>query len=104
TAAGDAQIAPEIVRRMVDEFVRRPRPGTTTQHPVAELSERELDVLKLIARGLSNAEIAAALFLSEATVRTHVSRVLAKLDVRDRTQAVVAAYESGLVRPGEPDT
>jgi DNA-binding NarL/FixJ family response regulator len=103
TAQGEAQIAPEIVRRMVDEFVRRPPPGTTKPASLAELSERELDVLKLIARGLSNAEIAAALFLSEATVRTHVSRILAKLDVRDRTQAVVVAYETGLVRPGDAD-
>ena len=103
TAQGEAQIAPEIVRRMVDEFVRRPPPGTTKPVGLAELSERELDVLKLIARGLSNAEIAAALFLSEATVRTHVSRILAKLDVRDRTQAVVVAYETGLVRPGDAE-
>jgi DNA-binding NarL/FixJ family response regulator len=103
TAQGEAQIAPEIVRRMVDEFVRRPPPGTTKPVGLAELSERELEVLKLIARGLSNAEIAAALFLSEATVRTHVSRILAKLDVRDRTQAVVVAYETGLVRPGDAE-
>jgi DNA-binding NarL/FixJ family response regulator len=100
-ARGDLHVAPGIVARMVDEFVRRPPPGTTTPEPLAELSNRELDVLKLIARGLSNAEIAATLFLSDATVRTHVSRILAKLSLRDRTQAVVAAYESGLVRPGE---
>jgi len=101
TAGGDATIAPEIVRRMVEEFVRRPPPGTAKPKRLDELSKRELDVLKLIARGLSNAEIATQLFVSEATVRTHVSRILAKLDLRDRTQAVVAAYESGLVRPGE---
>jgi DNA-binding NarL/FixJ family response regulator len=101
TARGDAQVAPEIVRRMVDEFVRRPPPGATKPDALTELSERELDVLKLVARGLSNAEVAGALFLSEATVRTHVSRILAKLDLRDRTQAVVVAYESGLVRPGD---
>ena len=101
TAKGDAQVAPEIVRRMVDEFVRRPPPGTTRPPALGELSARELEVLKLIARGLANAEIAGVLFLSEATVRTHVSRILAKLDLRDRTQAVVVAYESGLVRPGE---
>lgn len=104
TAQGDAQVAPEIVRRMVDEFVRRPPPGATKPDALTELSERELDVLKLVARGLSNAEVAAALFLSEATVRTHVSRILAKLDLRDRTQAVVVAYESGLVRPGDLDS
>ena len=102
TARGDAQIAPEIVRRMLDELVRRPPPGTSTPPSLDHLTERELDVLKLVARGLSNADVAGALFLSEATVRTHVSRILAKLDVRDRTQAVVAAYESGLVRPGDP--
>lgn len=104
TAQGEAQVAPEIVRRMVDEFVRRPPPGATKPDALTELSGRELDVLKLVARGLSNAEVAAALFLSEATVRTHVSRILAKLDLRDRTQAVVVAYESGLVRPGDLDS
>lgn len=101
TAAGEAQIAPQIVQRMVEDFVRRPPPGTSKPAALGELSDRELDVLKLVARGLSNAEIAGALFLSEATIRTHVSRILAKLDVRDRTQAAVLAYESGLVRPGE---
>jgi DNA-binding NarL/FixJ family response regulator len=101
TAAGEAQLAPAIVQRMVEEFVRRPAPGTTRPTALDDLTDRELEVLKLIARALSNAEIAAALFLSEATVRTHVSRVLAKLELRDRTQAVVLAYESGLVQPGE---
>lgn len=101
TAQGEAQVAPEIVRRMVDEFVRRPPPGTAKPAELDDLSEREVDVLKLVARGLSNNEIAARLFLSEATVRTHVSRILSKLALRDRTQAVVAAYESGLIRPGE---
>ena len=100
TAAGEAQIAPAIVRRMVEEFVRRPPPGTTRPTALSELTEREIDVLKLIARGLTNADIAGVLFLSEATVRTHVSRILAKLELRDRTQAVVVAYESGLVQPG----
>jgi len=100
TAAGEAQIAPAIVRRMVEEFVRRPAPGTTRPAALSELTERELDVLKLIARGLTNANIAGILYLSEATVRTHVSRILAKLKLRDRTQAVVVAYESGLVQPG----
>jgi DNA-binding NarL/FixJ family response regulator len=101
TAAGEAQLAPAIVQRMVEEFLRRPAPGTTRPAALDELTERELDVLRLLARGLANAEIAAALFLGEATVRTHVSRILSKLDLRDRTQAVVLAYESGLVQPGE---
>jgi DNA-binding NarL/FixJ family response regulator len=101
TAAGDAQLAPAIVRRLVEEFVSRPAPGRTLPGMLEELTDRELEVLRLVASGLSNAEIAAELFLGEATVRTHVSRILAKLAVRDRTQAVVAAYESGLIRPGE---
>jgi DNA-binding NarL/FixJ family response regulator len=101
TAAGEAQLAPAIVQRMIEEFVRRPTPGRTRPDTLDELTDRELDVLKLLARGLSNAEIAAALFLSEATIRTHVSRVLAKLKLRDRTQAVVLAYESGLIQPGD---
>jgi DNA-binding NarL/FixJ family response regulator len=101
TAAGEAQLAPAIVQRMVEEFVRRPTPGRMRPDTLAELTERELDVLKLLARGLSNAEIATALFLSEATIRTHVSRILTKLKLRDRTQAVVLAYESGLIQPGD---
>ena len=101
TAAGEAQLAPAIVQRMVEEFVRRPQPGATRPQALDDLTERELDVLRLLAKALSNAEIAAELFLSEATVRTHVSRLLSKLGLRDRTQAVVVAYESGLVQPGE---
>lgn len=101
TAAGEAQLAPSIVQRMVEEFVRRPQPGTTRPAALDDLTERELHVLRLLAKALSNAEIAAELFLSEATVRTHVSRLLAKLGLRDRTQAVVVAYERGLVQPGE---
>jgi DNA-binding NarL/FixJ family response regulator len=101
TAAGEAQLAPAIVQRMVEEFVRRPAPGTTRPAALDKLTDRETEVLKLLARGLSNSEIANTLFLSEATIRTHVSRILAKLDLRDRTQAVVVAYESGLVQPGE---
>lgn len=101
TAAGEAQLAPAIVQRMVEEFVRRPAPGTTRPAALDHLTDRETEVLKLLARGLSNSEIANTLFLSEATIRTHVSRILAKLDLRDRTQAVVVAYESGLVQPGE---
>jgi DNA-binding NarL/FixJ family response regulator len=101
TAAGEAQLAPAIVERMLQEFVRRPAPGATRPPELDELTKRELDVLKLVARGLSNAEVAAELFLGDATVRTHVSRILLKLQLRDRTQAVVLAYESGLVQPGE---
>ena len=96
TAAGEAQLAPAIVQRMIQEFVRRPAPAATRPPELDELTNRELDVLKLVARGLSNAEIAAELFLGDATVRTHVSRILLKLQLRDRTQAVVLAYESGL--------
>jgi DNA-binding NarL/FixJ family response regulator len=101
-AAGDALLSPEITRRLIADYVRRPRPGAGVPAPLAELTSRELDVLGLIARGRSNAEIAGALFLSEATVKTHVTRVLSKLGVRDRVQAVVFAYEAGLVQPGGP--
>jgi len=99
-AAGDALLAPSITRSLIEEFVRRPPPGATTAPGLDELTERELEVLKLIARGMSNSEIASALFVSQATVKTHVTRILAKLDLRDRVQAVVLAYESGLVQPG----
>jgi DNA-binding NarL/FixJ family response regulator len=99
-AEGEALLAPSVTRRLVEEFVRLPAPGQAGPAAVAALTERELDVLRLIARGKSNAEIGAALFLTEATVKTHVTRLLAKLDLRDRVQAVVLAYESGLVRPG----
>jgi DNA-binding NarL/FixJ family response regulator len=100
-AAGDALLAPTITRRLIEEFVRRPPPGQTTPIQLDELTERERDVLGLIARGLSNPEIGAELFISEATVKTHVNHLLQKLDLRDRVQAVVLAYETGLVRPGE---
>jgi len=100
TAAGETHIAPSIVERMVSEFVRRPPPGSSRPAALDELTDREIEVLKLVARGLTNAEIANALFLGEATVRTHVSRILGKLGLRDRTQAAVVAYESGLVEPG----
>jgi DNA-binding NarL/FixJ family response regulator len=86
---------------VIEEFVRRPPTSVRTPSPrLAELTARELEVLKLIARGLSNAEIAKQLFVSETTVKTHVAHVLMKLDLRDRVQAVVAAYESGLIEPG----
>jgi DNA-binding NarL/FixJ family response regulator len=99
-AAGEALLAPTVTRRLIEEFVRRPRVGAGEESELSDLTERELEVLKLIARGLSNAEIAGQLMVSEATVRTHVNRILSKLGVRDRTQAAVRAYESGLVQPG----
>jgi DNA-binding NarL/FixJ family response regulator len=101
-AKGDALLAPSVTRRVIEEFVRRPPASVRTLPPkLEELTARELEVLKLIARGLSNAEIATELFVSETTVKTHVAHVLMKLGLRDRVQVVVAAYESGLVEPGE---
>jgi len=97
-AAGDALLAPTVTRRMIAEFARRPLPAE--EPALAELTGRELEVLKLVARGRSNAEIAKQLYISDATVKTHVKRVLAKLNLRDRVQAVVLAYETGLVQPG----
>jgi DNA-binding NarL/FixJ family response regulator/class 3 adenylate cyclase len=100
-ASGDALLAPSVTRRVIEEFVGRPNASTRTPSPkLGELTTRELEVLKLIARGLSNGEIASELFVSEATVKTHVTHVLSKLKLRDRVQAVVLAYESGLVLPG----
>jgi DNA-binding NarL/FixJ family response regulator len=98
-ASGDALLAPSITRRLIAEFARRP-PLSDKPERMQELTARELEVLRLIARGLSNAEIANELFISDATVKTHVARILTKLDLRDRVQAVVAAYESGLIQPG----
>jgi DNA-binding NarL/FixJ family response regulator len=101
-AAGDALLSPSVTRRVIEQFARLPPPGTTatTTGTLAGLTDRERQVLQLVARGLSNAEIAAELVVSDATVKTHVAHLLAKLGVRDRVQAVVLAYESGLVRPG----
>lgn len=100
-AAGDALLAPSITRRLVEEFVRRPPPGQASPAELTILTEREREVLRSIARGLSNAEIARSLFVSEATVKTHANRIFSKLELRDRVQAVVLAYETGLVQPGD---
>jgi len=99
-ASGDALLAPSITRRLIEEFVRTGSPRTPAAAGLANLTARELEVLQSIARGLSNAEIAKELFVSETTVKTHVAHVLMKLSLRDRVQAVVLAYESGLVQPG----
>jgi DNA-binding NarL/FixJ family response regulator len=99
-AAGDALLAPSVTRRLIAEFARRPQPSAVTPAALAALTDREREVLALVARGLSNAEIAEALVVSGATAKTHVSRVLAKLGARDRAQLVMLAYETGLVTPG----
>ena len=102
-AEGEALLAPSITKRLIEEFVRTGGATRTEPPPgIQELTSRELEVLRLIARGFSNAEIAKELFVSETTVKTHVARVLMKLGLRDRVQAVVLAYESGLVQPGAP--
>ncbi|WP_147137128.1 response regulator [Stackebrandtia albiflava] len=97
--AGDALLAPSITRRLVERFVGRAADGAPLHRDLAALTPREREVLRLLATGLSNAELAAHLHLSEATVKTHVARILAKLGLRDRVQAVIAAYETGLVAP-----
>ena len=97
-ASGDALIAPSVTKRLISEFADRPE--STEISGLDELTEREVEVLSLIAKGLSNAEIGEELFVSETTVKTHVSHILSKLQLRDRVQAVVAAYESGLATPG----
>lgn len=100
-AEGDAVLSPAVTRRLLDQVARR-LPAAVDRDPeqLAELTERELDVLRMLAAGLSNAEIAAALVVSEATTKTHVSRVLQKLGLRDRVQAAIFAYEVGLIEPG----
>jgi DNA-binding NarL/FixJ family response regulator len=99
-AAGDAVVSPRILRRLLDQFSDRlPEPGVDRRRPLSVLTEREQEVLTLMARGRSNGEIARELFVSETTVKTHVGHVLTKLGLRDRVQAVILAYETGLVRP-----
>jgi DNA-binding NarL/FixJ family response regulator len=100
--AGETLLAPAITRRLVEQFCRRPSPSTATPPELGELTERELEVLALLGRGLSNAEIAAQLVVAETTVKTHVAHILTKLRLRDRAQAVVTAYETGLIAPGDP--
>jgi len=99
--AGDALLAPTITRRLVQRFARRDPEAVTLHRDLATLTPRESEVLRLLARGMSNAELAGTLHLSEATVKTHVARILGKLGLRDRAQAVVVAYETGLVSPGD---
>jgi DNA-binding NarL/FixJ family response regulator len=99
-AAGDALLAPSVTRRLIADFARQPRPGQPPPPALDVLTQRETEVLRLIARGLSNAEISDALVIAEQTTKTYVGRILAKLSLRDRAQAVVAAYETGLVTPG----
>jgi DNA-binding NarL/FixJ family response regulator len=101
-AAGDALLAPSVTRRLIEEFSKSPRSRETPPPALDELTPREIEVFTLIARGMSNREIAEQLIVSDTTVKTHVARVLMKLGVRDRVQAVVLAYESGLVTPGQP--
>jgi len=102
-AAGDAMLAPTVTRRLIEAFARRPPETAPAPSRLASLTARERDVLLMMARGRSNAEIAKGLFVSEATVKTHVGNLLAKLGLRDRVQAVILAYETGLVVPGSPD-
>jgi len=101
-AAGDALLAPSVTRRLIEAFARRPPEASPSPSQLASLTARERDVLLLLARGRSNAEIASELVVSEATVKTHVGNLLAKLGLRDRVQAVILAYETGIVVPGTP--
>jgi DNA-binding NarL/FixJ family response regulator len=99
-AAGDALLAPGVTKRLIAEFARLGAPRGPSRRQLEDLTERETEVLALVARGMSNAEIAGRLVVAEQTIKTHVSRILMKLGLRDRTQAVVLAYETGLVQPG----
>jgi len=98
--AGESLLAPSLTRRLIEEYVRRPAPLQARPKPLDTLTERELEVFTLIARGLSNDEIAAHLFVADTMVKTHVNRILAKLSASSRVQLVVMAYETGLIRPG----
>ena len=104
--AGEALLAPQVTRRLIERFVRLPervsREPAPVEDPLKGLTARQREVLALVARGLTNTEIAAAMFVTEATVKTHVSNVFARLGIHDRAQAVIVAYETGLVQPGEP--
>jgi DNA-binding NarL/FixJ family response regulator len=102
TAEGEALLAPTVTRRLIEQFAMA-RPAALDAGRLAALTDREVEVLRLLARGMSNAEIAGTLFLGESTVKTHVGHILDKLQLRDRVQAVIAAYETGLVRPGQAD-
>jgi DNA-binding NarL/FixJ family response regulator len=103
-AAGDALLSPSVTRRLIEAFARRPAEALPSPSRLASLTARERDVLLHLARGRSNAEIGSALFVSEATIKTHVGNLLTKLALRDRVQAVILAYETGLVVPGDPAT
>jgi len=100
-AAGESLLSPAVTRTVIDRMVRYVQPDPSSSRRLRELTPRERDVLELVARGLSNAEIADALTVEESTIKTHMKRILDKLDLRDRVQAVIMAYETGLVRPGE---
>ncbi|MDP8907725.1 MAG: response regulator transcription factor [Chloroflexota bacterium] len=102
-ASGEQLVAPAIARRLIERFTRRPPPEAALPGRFRDLSARELEVMRLVARGLSNDEIAERLVIGRATVKTHVSRIMAKLEARDRVQLVVQAYESGFVAPGEDE-
>ena len=102
-ASGNALLAPTVTMRLIDAFARRPAQTLPVPSRMASLTVRERDILLRLARGLTNAEIAADLVVSEATVKSHVGNLLAKLGLRDRVQAVILAYETGIVRPGDPD-
>jgi DNA-binding NarL/FixJ family response regulator len=99
-AAGEALLAPAVTRRLIEDYCSGPAPGAPAAGGADGLSERELGVVRLVAQGLSNAEIAARLYLSEATIKSHIARILARLGLRDRVQVAVFAYEHGIVRPG----
>ena len=101
-AAGEALLAPSVTRRLIAEFTTRPEPATTPHRSLDAITDREREVLALIGRGLSNSEIAQHLHLAQATVKTHIGRLLAKLNARDRAQLVIAAYESGLLKDQGP--